>query len=552
MDNALLSPLDMNAAPPTGFGARLVALPARSKIMMGLGLATLVAVLVAMSLWNSQGDYKPVFTGLSDKDGGAVIAQLATMNVPYKNEPGGTILVPAAQVYDVRMKLASAGLPKGSVIGFELMDKQSIGQTQFNERLNFQRALEGELTRTITALADVADARVHLAMPQQNGFFREQQKPSASVMLTVRGGRTLDRAQVAGIVHLVSASVPELSAKAVSVLDHTGALLSSAGDSGSGLDGQQLQYKQQIEANFAKRIYELLEPVVGRDNLRASVTAEVDFSQTEATSEEFKPNQGANASASIRSLQSTEAINGSSATPSGVPGAATNQPPVPATAPITGAAAPLQAAQGSSSTSSRKDNTTNFELDKTVRVTRNATGVVRRLNAAVVLNNRSITDPKGKTTQQPLPAEEIEKLTALVKETMGFNQERGDSVKLINAPFKVDKIEVPDVPIWQQPWLIDMVRAGAVPAALVLVALIAVFGMVRPAIRAAMTPPPAPEVGGQLDAVVDDENALPGSALQALPAPGDDKRLENVRALAKENPAAVANIVRNWVNGEVK
>jgi len=552
MDNALLSPLDMTAAPPTGFGARLVALPARSKLMMGLGVATLVAVLVAMSLWNSQGDYKPVFTGLSDKDGGAVIAQLATMNVPYKNEPGGTILVPASQVYDVRMKLASAGLPKGSVIGFELMDKQSIGQTQFNERLNFQRALEGELTRTITALADVADARVHLAMPQQNGFFREQQKPSASVMLTVRGGRTLDRAQVAGIVHLVSASVPELNARAVSVLDHTGALLSSTGDTGSGLDGQQLQYKQQIEANFSKRIYELLEPVVGRDNLRASVTAEVDFSQTEATSEEFKPNQGANATASIRSLQSTESINGSSAAPSGVPGAATNQPPVPATAPITGAAAPLQAAQGSSNTSSRKDNTTNFEVDKTVRVTRNATGVVRRLNAAVVLNNRSVTDAKGKTTQQPLPADEIEKLTALVKETMGFNQERGDSVKLINAPFKVDKIEVPDMPIWKQPWLIDMVRAGAVPAALVLVALIAVFGLVRPAIRAAMAPPPAPEKGSQLDAVVDDDNALPGSALQALPAPGDDKRLENVRALAKENPAAVANIVRNWVNGEVK
>jgi flagellar M-ring protein FliF len=555
MDNALLSPLDMNAPKPNGFGTRLAALPGRSKLMMGLGMAVVIGVLVAMSVWNGQGDYKPVFTGLSDKDGGAVIAQLSTMNIPYKNEPGGTILVPAAQVYDVRMKLASAGLPKGSVIGFELMDKQSIGQTQFNERLNFQRALEGELTRTITALADVADARVHLAMPQQNGFFREQQKPSASVMLTLRGGHTLDRGQIAGIVHLVSASVPELAPKAVSVLDHTGALLSSAADNGSGLDSQQLQYKQQIEANFSKRIYELLEPVVGRDNLRATVTADVDFSQTEATSEEFKPNQGPNATASIRSLQSTESTNGNSATPSGVPGAASNQPPVPATAPITGQAAPLQAAQGggSANSSSRKDNTTNFEVDKTVRVTRNATGSVRRLNAAVVLNNRSVTDAKGKTTQQPLPAEEIEKLTALVKETMGFNQERGDSVKLINAPFKVDKVDVADVPFFKQPWLIDMVRASAVPAALVMVALIAVFGMVRPAIRAAMAPPPAPEKGGQLDAVVDDDNALPGNApMAALPAPGEDKRLENVRALAKENPAAVANIVRNWVNGEVK
>lgn len=554
MDNALLSPLDMNAAPAAGFGSRLATLPGRSKIMMALGLALIVAVLVAMTMWSNQGDYKPVFTGLSDKDGGAVIAQLSAMNVPYRNDPGGTILVPASQVYDVRMKLASAGLPKGSVIGFELMDKQSIGQTQFSERLNFQRGLEGELTRTITALADVADARVHLAIPQQNGFFREQQKPSASVMLTLRGGHVLDRAQVAGIVHLVSASVPELSPKAVSVLDQTGALLSSTSDNGSGLDSQQLQYKQQIEANFSKRIYELLEPVVGRDNLRATVTADVDFSQTEATSEEFKPNQGANASASVRSLQSTESINGVSATPSGVPGATTNQPPVPATAPITGAAAPLQAAQGAgagANVNSRKDNTTNYEVDKTVRVTRNATGVVKRLNAAVVLNNRVITDAKGKTSTQPLAPAEIEQLTALVKETMGFNEERGDSVKLINAPFKVEKIETPDVPLLQQPWLIDMVRAGAVPASLVLVAVIAVFGMVRPAIRAAMLPPPASEKGSQIDAMVDEANMLPNTR-PALEAPADDPRLEAMRAMAKENPAAVANVVRSWVSGESK
>ncbi|HEX2012529.1 MAG TPA: flagellar basal-body MS-ring/collar protein FliF, partial [Roseateles sp.] len=189
MDNALATPAPAALAEPaqrgaaaaaSGFAARLAALPTRSKLGLGLGLATLAGAVLAITLYSSQGDYRPVFTGLSDKDGGAVIAQLATLNVPYRHEAGGTILVPAAQVYDVRMKLASAGLPKGSTVGFELMDKTSIGQTQFNERLNFQRALEGELTRTITALADVADARVHLAMPQQNGFFREQQKPSAS------------------------------------------------------------------------------------------------------------------------------------------------------------------------------------------------------------------------------------------------------------------------------------------------------------------------------------------------------------------------------------
>lgn len=564
MDNALATPAatalvePVQAAQPAGFAARLAALPMRSKLGLGLGLATLAAAVLAITLYSSQGDYRPVFTGLSDKDGGAVIAQLAQMNVPYRHEPGGTILVPAAQVYDVRMKLASAGLPKGSTVGFELMDKTSIGQTQFNERLNFQRALEGELTRTITAMADVQDARVHLAMPQQNGFFREQQKPSASVMLTLRGGRTLDRAQVAGIVHLVSASVPELSPKAVSVLDSTGALLSNNHENQNGLDSQQLQYKQQIEANLHKRIYELLEPVVGRDNLRATVTADLDFSQVESTAEEYKPNQGANAQASVRSQQSQEAINASPQLPTGVPGAATNQPPVPATAPINGQAQALQPAQGTAGgqQSTRRENVTNYELDKTVRVTRNAVGTVRRLNAAVVVNHRSVTDAKGKTTSQPVSAEELNKLNELVREALGYSQERGDSIKVVSAPFVLEKPSEVEVPLWKQPWLLELMRSAAVPLALVLVALIAVFGLVRPAIRAARPPEPEPtaaeagaEAGAQLDAVVDDANELPGG-LPALEAPVSNDKLERARLLARENPVAVANIMRSWIHGE--
>ncbi|MBB4843552.1 flagellar M-ring protein FliF [Paucibacter oligotrophus] len=564
MDNALSPTVTaaMPVAAPNGsesFGTRLAALPLRNKLMMGSGLALLAAAVLAITLWSNQGDFRPVFTGLSDKDGGAVIAQLTTLGVPYRHEPGGTILVPATQVYDVRMKLASAGLPKGSTVGFELMDKTSIGQTQFNERLNFQRGLEGELTRTITALADVADARVHLAMPQQNGFFREQQKPSASVMLTLRGGRTLDRAQIAGIVHLVSASVPELAPKAVSVLDQTGALLSNTTDNGNGLDSQQLQYKQQIEANINKRIYELLEPVVGRENLRATVTADVDFSQIESTAEEYKPNQGQNLTAAVRSSQTNESQNGTPALPTGVPGAATNQPPVPATAPITGASAPLQTAGGTpGNNSSRREAVTNYELDKTVRVVRNATGTVKRLNAAVVLNHRSSTDPKGKVNSVPVPQEELDKLTALVKETMGFSQERGDSLKIVSAPFMVDKQDSADVPLWKQPVVLDMLRASIVPLALVAVALIAVFGMVRPAIRAANPPPPAPAEdkdaeGNELHAVVDDENQLPAlghGGLPALEAPLTNDKLERARLLARENPIAVANIMRSWMTGE--
>ena len=555
MDNAVAINPNLPLVEPAGFGARMAALPVRSKLSLALGVATLAGVVLAMTLWSSKGDFKVLYANLSDKDGGAVIAQLAQMNVPYRmSEGGAAIMVPAAQVHDLRLKLATAGLPKGSVSGYELMDSARFGQTQFQERLTAQRGLEGELTRSITSMAAVQNARVHLALPNQNGFFREQQKPSASVMLTMHAGRTLDQAQVAGIVHLVSSSVPELDPKNVSVLDQSGALLTSASSraQAAGMDAQQLQYVSQIETGYGKRIFDMLEPIVGRDNLRATVAAEIDFSQSEATSEEFKPNQGADASITIRSQQTTEQTGSSGATPSGVPGAASNQPPVPATAPLTGAAQPLQAAQGGGANSSgRREATTHYEVDKTVRVTRNASGNIKRLNAAVVVNHRSVTDAKGKTTQVPLSSEEIEKLTALVRESIGFKQERGDSVKVINTPFRVETVTRIDAPLWRQPELIDMLRAAAVPAALALVAILLFFGMVRPALKAALTPLPAPGAssaaarGAKLSAVVDDEQSLP-----ALPAPRSNEHLAGARALALQNPAAVASIVRDWVHGE--
>jgi flagellar M-ring protein FliF len=504
---------------------------------------------------NAQGDYKVLFAGLSDKDGGAVLAQLSQMNVPYRHADGGqAILVPASQVHDVRLRLASAGLPKGSVGGFELMDNARFGQTQFQERLTFQRGLQGELERSIGSLAAVQSARVHLALPNQNGFFREQQKPSASVLLALHPGRTLERAQIAGIVHLVSSSVPELNPKAVSVLDGSGALLSGADESsGKGLDAQQLQYVQQVEAGYLKRVVEILEPVLGRDNLRANVTADIDFTQTESTSEEFKPNQG-DAPAAVKLLQRNESSLPGATVPSGVPGAATNQPPVPATAGISNGAAPLQAAQGGVyGGAARRDAVTQYEVDKTVRVTRNATGTLRRLNAAVVVNHRSSTDAKGKTTSTPLSAEELEKITALVQQSLGFSQERGDSVRVINAPFRVEappKVEA--IALHQQPWLHDLLRAAAAPLALALVALLVVFKLIRPALTAALDTGKAP-VGGKLDVVADNDtsSALPGAAMPpALAAPPVNEKLASARAFAQQNPAAVAQIVKGWVGGE--
>lgn len=545
-----------NAQQPPGFVQRVMALPMQRKLMLAGGIAAIVAIFMAMMVWGREGDYRVLYANLSDKDGGAILTQLQQMQVPYKMaDGGGAILVPADKVHDVRLKLASAGLPKGSVVGFELMENQKFGVTQFQERLNFQRGLEGELTRSIQSLSSVQSARIHLALPNQNGFFREQQKASASVVLTLYPGRTLDRGQIAGIVHLVSSSVPEMSPKAVSIVDQTGALLSGPqeGADQSGLDAQQLQYVRQIEGNLTQRIRDILEPVVGKDNLRAQVNAELDFSQVESTAEEYKPNQGQQASASIRSQQTTEQVGQGTATPSGVPGAASNQPPVPATAPINGASQPLQAAQGGTTGgNSRREAVTNYEVDKTVRVTRNATGTIKRLNAAVVINNRTVTDAKGKTTTQPLKQEELDQLTALVRETIGFDDKRGDSVKLINTPFQVTKEEPDNTPLWKQPETVDMIRTLAVPGALTLAALIVVFGAIRPAIKAAQ-PVPAPEEDAthKLSAIVDDPQELPMEGEAGFPqleAPGADHKLEAARQLARDNPAAMANLMRGWMN----
>ncbi|WKB54495.1 flagellar basal-body MS-ring/collar protein FliF [Eleftheria terrae] len=566
MDNAVaLQPPLTPAAPaadlavaPAGFGARVAALPMKAKISAGAGIAALLAIVVALSLWSSKPDYKVLYANLSDKDGGAIISQLSQMNVPYQHaEGGGAILVPADKVHDLRLKLASQGLPKGSTVGFELMDNAKFGITQFQERLTFQRGLEGELTRSIGALSAVQSARVHLALPNQNGFFREQQKPSASVLLTLYPGRTLDRAQLAGIVHLVSSSVPELAPKAVSIIDQDGALLTENPDAQNqgSLDAKQLQYVSQIEASYTRRIMDLLEPVVGRDNLRAQVTAEIDFSQSESTSEQFRPNQG-NEPAAVRSQQTSESNQPGAAVPTGVPGATTNQPPVPATAPINGTAQQLQAAgnvaPGAAGTAKR-DAITNYEVDKTVRVTRNATGSVKRINAAVVINHRTSTNAAGKTSTVPLSEEELQKLTTLVQETVGYSQERGDSVKVVNAPFQAEKVETTDTPIWKDPQILALLQSAAIPGALTLLALIIVFGVIRPAIKAANPPPPEP-ARPALDAVVADTEVLPpldgAPGAPMLAAPVATERLDHARQLARDNPAAVANIVRNWVSKE--
>ena len=552
-------PVASVAAP--SWSQRLAQLDRGQRVRLGLGVAAIMALLIAAIVLGRQPDWRVLFSNLSDKDGGAIVAQLAQMNVPYKySEGGGAIMVPADRVHDVRLRLASQGLPKGSVTGFELMEANRFGMTQFQERLAFQRGLEGELTRSIQALSSVQSARVHLALPNQNGFFREQQKPSASVLVSLHPGRTLDRAQLAGIVHLVASSVPEMKPAAVSVVDDTGKLLSQAPDAASGSigDAQQLQYVQQLEQQYTRRILDLLEPLVGRQNVKAQVTAEVDFSQTEQTSEQHRPNLASDASA-VRSQQVVESSGPQTGSqPTGVPGATTNQPPQPATAPINGAAQPPQAAGATTGAGgARRESITNYEVDKTVRVVRGAVGGVKRLSAAVVVNHQATPDgPQGRVVTKALAPEQLEQMTALVREAIGFNKERGDSVNLMNAPFVAEPAPSGEVPLWRRPELLDLARSFAWPLGLVALAALVLLGLVRPAMRTLNQPPPGAEPA-RLDAVVGDtppRAALPApgaAASDAAAAPTPEQlRLEEARVLARQNPIAVANIVKNWVSGE--
>ena len=554
------------------FGQRFNGLPSGQRMRLAIGVVLLVAVAIIAIVMSRQADWKVLYANLPEKDGGAVVAQLAQMNVPYKySEGGAAIMVPADRVYDTRLRLASLGLPKGSITGFESMESNRFGMTQFQERLSFQRGLEGELTRSIQALSSVQSARVHLALPNQNGFFREQQKPSASVLVSLYPGHTLDRAQLAGIIHLVSSSVPEMPRSAVSVLDDSGKLLSAPdeglGAGAGGVDAQQLQYAQQIESSYSRRILDILEPVVGRNNVKAQVTAEVDFSKTDQTSESHRPNQTPDASA-VRSTQTLESLNGGgSQQPGGIPGATTNQPPPAASAPINGTAQAVAPAGGASGAagaqnSSKRESIINYEVDKTVRVVRGSVGVIKRVSAAVVLNNQTATDANGATTSTPLTPEQLEKMTALVRETIGFNQERGDSVNLMNAPFAIDKTPTNDLPLWRQPEMQDMARSLAWPVAAVLFAIVLLLAVVRPAVKAMTAPPVVPAEltaadGTGLDAVVGEDPDRPplleGGVASAGALGMDERqmRLEEARRITRENPAAVANIVKGWMGGEV-
>jgi flagellar M-ring protein FliF len=540
----------MNSAdklPATGIAgiAGFAGSPAGRTVVLMLGAAGVVGVMAAVWMWSRQPDYRILFANFTDRDGGAIVASLQQMNVPYKYAEGGAaILVPAEQVHDARLKLAAQGLPKGGIVGFELMENQKLGISQFLEQINFQRALEGELARSIQSVAAVQGARIHLALPKSSVFVRDQQKPTASVLLNLHPGRTLDRQQVSAMVHLIASSVPDLPAKNVTVVDQEGNLLSepSEGTKSNGLDPSQLKYVHQLQQSIVKRVESIITPLVGAGNVRAEATADIDFSQSEQAAESYKPNQGTNQPA-VRSQQTSETSNSAGA--GGVPGALSNQAPAPATAPLTAAPA---AAGAAASSNSQRDSTTNYELDKTIRYVQHPMGGIKRLSVAVVVNYRSKAGKDGKPAALPLTDAEKNQISDLVKEAMGFNKERGDSINVVNSPFVgVEKEVLPELALWQRPALIDMAReTGKYLIAAIMLGWL-YFSLLRPLLRkisAGIAPSPA------VAAEPAEEDAIVHLKAASLQAPEERKpdHLETARQLARDDPKIVANIVKSWVD----
>ncbi|MFZ5485183.1 MAG: flagellar basal-body MS-ring/collar protein FliF [Pseudomonadota bacterium] len=537
---------------------RFNALPNSRKLGVMVAVAAVIALIVGAVMWSRTPDYRVLFSGLSERDAGSVLAALQTMNVPYKTEAGGAILVPANKVYDLRFQLASQGLPKGGSVGFEIMDNAKLGMTQFQEQVTYQRALEGELGRTIQTLAPVEAARVHLAIPKPSVFIREQQKPSASVLVNLYAGRTLDANQVGAIVHLVSSSVPELQASHVTVVDQAGNLLTTPNDGLAmrGLSSNQLGYLRELEADYARKVMAIVGPIVGNRNVKAEVRADLDFSEDESTSETFKPNPVPDAQA-IRSQQvSQESGPGAGAPAGGVPGALTNQPPGNATAPLTtqpgagaaGAGAAGQAAGGSS----RRDSVTNFELDKTIRHVRESLGRIKRLSVAVVVNYRASAEADAAPT--PIPAQELEQISNLVKEAVGYNQARGDTVNVVNAAFTEEKAEVIETPLWKDPDNIALVKELLKNLLIFGLAFYLVFGVLRPLLRDLVRPPEVvtPE-GHALEAGLTDEFGSEEDQQGAEARHQADSyqhNLHNVREFSKQNPKIVADVVKEWMAKE--
>jgi flagellar M-ring protein FliF len=470
---------------------RFQALTQNQRLLMGAGvLGLLLALGLAFSSAKTNQDYRVLFTNVNDGDGASIVAALQQMNVPYQfTEGGAAIMVPQAQVYETRLKLAGQGLPKAGNVGFELLENQKFGTSQFVERVNYLRGLEGELARSVGSMGQVKSARVHLAVPKPSAFVREQERPTASVILTLHPGRVLDPAQIAAVSRLVSSAVPGMKAQDVAIMDTEGGVLGSNANRLAGLDASQLKYTAEIEGALASRLSAILEPLAGKEGFRAQVTVDVDFDERERTSETYGKNSPPNPQA-IRSQQSVDA-GGSKSGAGGIPGSLTNQPPVPPEAPIVNQVqtqadgsrprnlrAPGSVETGvavSDDSNYRKEQTVNYEVDRAIEKLKSSKGKLLRVSAAVVLDNKFEKGAQPNDGRKlAYTPEEIQKINSLVKDAIGYVQARGDTVSVMNLPFSEEPVVPPAI---VNPDLVSqLVRYGAIALAV----LFAYFAILRP------------------------------------------------------------------------
>lgn len=528
--------------------------PVVKQILFLLAIAASIAVGGWVLMWSQTPSYQVLFSNMAPKESSEVVEVLQQMNVDYKLDPAtGALMVPAGDVQSLRMKLAAEGLPHSTAIGMEMLNQdQGFGTSQFIERARYQRALEEELSRSITELNTVRSARVHLAIPKQSVFVRDRKSPTASVVVNLFSGRTMEKGQVAAITHMVASSVPNMTNSDVTIVDQRGNLLTQPErETGVAMSDSQLEYTQKVEQLYISRIEDILAPIVGMNGVRAQVAADVDFTMTEQTQESYNPDLTA-----LRSEQVREEARTGSVGVGGVPGALSNQPPG-------GGVAPEQTSsdeEGASSTtatpkSSSKSATRNYELDRTISHTRAAPGEIRKLSVAVLVDERRSVDAEGNVVSAPLSEAEMTRINALVMDAIGFNKARGDSLNIVNAPFVAPEAlePLPEKPIWEQAWVWTVAKqvGGA------LVVLFLIFGVIRPAFRdMSKVPAQARRDGGDDGMTAQQALSSSGGVSSeeiAKLAKGSDQmeeQLTNVRSLVQQDPALVAQVVKNWTAGD--
>lgn len=548
----------VNGNPMLGFNKLSIV----RQIGLMVGLAASVAIGFAVVLWSQKPEQRVLFSNLSFSDANQIIEQLRLYNVPYKFDADGrAILVPDEYVHQARLKLASEGFTADKTVGFEILDKeQSLGTSQFMETTRYRRGLEGELARTIASMIAVRNARVHLAIPKDTVFIRDTRKPTASVFLELFSGRQLERDQVASIANLVASSIPSLNVKDVTVVDQRGRLLNMRDkDVNVVLAAKQMEYTRSIEETMLNRVNSILQPVVGIGRFRAEVNADIDFTSVEQTDELYNPDLPA-----LRSEQTMDESRVGGAAATGIPGALSNQPPGPSSVPEkAGASGEGVVENGGAPGSARKQATRNYELDRTISYTKHQQGRVRRITVAVVVDDlASINAENGEGSRTPWEQNELERLRILVQDAVGYSALRGDSVNVVNTPFVIETpIVTEDIPIWKQDWIWDIVKQ----AMAVIFVLVLVFGILRPILRNLATTGTAGNVAGLgaagevnaelagLDGADFSSDAVTfGSDDELLPTPNEsfDYQLNAIRSMVAEDPARVAQAVKQWVGDD--